>query len=165
LPGRCNSLIYKIPIKSGVFILAFLLLETRRKKALVYGKIRGKVNPVLKIKRIYAEPSADDGKRILVDRLWPRGIKKNEARIDEWIKDIAPSNELRKWFSHDPSKWQEFKKRYTNELENKSEILKQIRKESKTVVITLLFSAKDVEHNNAVVLKEAIEKEDFKNGC
>lgn len=112
---------------------------------------------MLKIKRIYDSVSADDGRRILVDRLWPRGIKKNEAKIDEWLKDIAPSDELRKWFSHEPSKWQEFKKRYRSELKKNSGLIERLIAESKRGIITLLFAAKDKEHNNAVVLKEVIE--------
>ncbi|MFN3480078.1 MAG: DUF488 domain-containing protein, partial [Thermodesulfovibrionales bacterium] len=108
-------------------------------------------------KRICDPPSKDDGKRILVDRLWPRGIKREEARIDEWLKDIAPSDELRKWFSHEPSKWQEFRKRYKKELEGKGELLERLRGEAKKGSITILFAAKDKEHNNAVVLKEVIE--------
>jgi len=112
---------------------------------------------MIKIKRIYDPASSKDGKRILVDRLWPRGIRKDEARIDEWLKDIAPSNELRKWFSHDPSKWQEFKKRYEKELQNESDMLERIREMARTGVITLLFAAKDIEHNNAVVLEEILE--------
>jgi len=112
---------------------------------------------MIKIKRIYDPASPNDGKRILVDRLWPRGIRKDEARIDEWLKDIAPSNDLRKWFSHDPSKWQKFKKRYEKELKNKSVILETIREEAKTNMVTLLYAAKDVRHNNAVVLKEIFE--------
>jgi uncharacterized protein YeaO (DUF488 family) len=112
---------------------------------------------MIKIKRIYDLASPKDGKRILVDRLWPRGIRKDEAKIDEWLKDIAPSNELRKWFSHDPSKWQEFKKRYEKELKDKSLILKRIRNEVKTGTITLLYAAKDEEYNNALVLKEILE--------
>ena len=111
---------------------------------------------MLKIKRIYDPVSRDDGKRILVDRLWPRGLKKDEAKIDEWLKEIAPSDGLRKWFSHDPSKWQEFENRYKKELKNKSEITEKLRIEAKKGQVTLLFSAKDVEHNNAVVLKEVI---------
>lgn len=111
---------------------------------------------MIKIKRIYDPASPKDGKRILVDRLWPRGVKKDEARIDEWLKDIAPSNELRQWFSHDPSKWEEFKKRYKKELQNKSTMLEMIRKKAKISTITLLFGAKDLEHNNAVVLKEIL---------
>jgi uncharacterized protein YeaO (DUF488 family) len=111
---------------------------------------------LIKIKRVYDPVSVDDGKRILVDRLWPRGLKKDEARIDEWLKEIAPSDELRKWFSHDPSKWQEFKNRYKKDLKSKSEITEKLRTEAKKGPVTLLFSAKDIEHNNAVVLKEVI---------
>ena len=111
---------------------------------------------MIKIKRVYDPATPEDGKRILIDRLWPRGIKKEEAKIDEWLKDIAPSGELRKWFSHDPSKYQEFKKRYLKELQKKSELLQEIRKETKKETVTLLFSAKDTEHNNATVLKEIL---------
>jgi uncharacterized protein YeaO (DUF488 family) len=113
---------------------------------------------MLRIKRIYDLPSPDDGKRILIDRLWPRGIKKADASINEWMKDIAPSNELRKWFAHDVSKWQEFKKRYKKELKDKSEILDKLKKESEKNIVTLLFSAKDVTHNNAQVLREILER-------
>jgi uncharacterized protein YeaO (DUF488 family) len=112
---------------------------------------------MIKIKRIYDQASPKDGKRILIDRLWPRGIKKDETKIDEWLKDIAPSNELRKWFAHDPSKWLEFKKRYIKELRSKSELIERLKKETKRGKVTLLFSAKDIEHNNAVVLKEILE--------
>lgn len=112
---------------------------------------------MLKIKRVYDPASKDDGKRILVDRLWPRGINKEKAKIDEWLKDIAPSDELRKWFSHEPSKWQEFRKRYKKELEERGELLERLRVEAKKGNITLLYAAKDREHNNAVVLKEVIE--------
>lgn len=93
---------------------------------------------MVKTKRIYEAASRDDGKRILIDRLWPRGIKKEDARIDEWLKDVAPSNELRKWFSHDPAKWQEFKKRYTAELKNKSELIERLKAEAKKGTITLI---------------------------
>jgi len=113
--------------------------------------------PLIKIKRVYDPFSEDDGKRILVDRLWPRGIKKDKAKIDEWLKEIAPSDELRRWFSHDPSKWQEFKSRYKKELKKKSDLIGKLKVESKKGRITLLFSARDTEHNNAVVLKEIIQ--------
>jgi uncharacterized protein YeaO (DUF488 family) len=113
---------------------------------------------MLRIKRIYDLPSPNDGKRILIDRLWPRGIKKADASINEWMKDIAPSNELRKWFAHDVSKWEEFKKRYKKELKDKSEILDKLKKESEKSTVTLLFSAKDVKHNNAQVLREILER-------
>jgi uncharacterized protein YeaO (DUF488 family) len=111
---------------------------------------------MVKIERIYESASPDDGKRIYIDRLWPRGMKKEEVKIDEWIKEISPSDSLRKWFGHDPSKYAEFKRRYTKELEKHSEILERIKKEAKKETVTLLFSAKDVEHNNATVLKELL---------
>jgi len=112
---------------------------------------------VIKIKRIYDPVSKADGKRVLVDRLWPRGIKKEEAGLDLWLKDIAPSNDLRKWFSHDPSKWQEFKELYRKELKTKQKVIEDLRKESRRGTVTLLFAAKDTERNNAVVLKEILE--------
>ena len=111
---------------------------------------------MIKIKRIYESASPDDGRRIYVDRLWPRGMKKEEVKIDEWLKDISPSDGLRKWFGHDPSKYAEFKRRYTKELREHSEILERVRKEARKETVTLLFSAKDVEHNNASVLKELL---------
>ena len=111
---------------------------------------------MLKIKRVYDPVSPDDGKRVLVDRLWPRGIKKEKAQIDEWLKEISPSNELRKWYSHDPVKWAEFKKRYEKELVGKSDLLKKIKAESKKQTVTLLFSTKELELNNAVALREIL---------
>ena len=110
----------------------------------------------IKVKRIYEPVSPDDGRRILVDRLWPRGIKKEDSKIDTWLKDIAPSDELREWFSHDTSKWQEFGKRYRKELEKKSVLVEKLRNEAAKGAVTLLFAAKDVEHNNAIVLRELI---------
>jgi len=112
---------------------------------------------MIKIKRIYDPVSRDDGRRILVDRLWPRGLRKEEAKIHEWLKEIAPSDELRKWFGHDPARWQEFRQKYSAELAKNSELLERLRAEAGKGVITLLFAAKDVTHNNAVVLKELIE--------
>ncbi len=113
---------------------------------------------MIRIRRIYESPtpSEGDGKRILVDRLWPRGLKKEDVVVDEWIKDAAPSNELRKWFGHDPARWQEFKKRYKDELEGKGELVERLRKEAAAGIVTILYSAKDTEHNNAVVLKDLI---------
>jgi len=113
---------------------------------------------MIKIKRAY-EPVEDvDGFRILVDRLWPRGISKEKLKLDLWLKDIAPSTELRKWFAHDPDKWQEFQKKYREELKNKKTILLIIKDlENKNGTVTLVYGAKDEEHNNAVVLKEKLE--------
>ena len=113
---------------------------------------------MIKIKRIYDPATPGDGKRIYIDRLWPRGMRKEEVKIDEWLKEISPSESLRKWFGHDPSKYGEFKRRYTKELEKHTEILERIRKEGKKKTVTLLFSAKDVEHNNATVMREILSK-------
>ena len=112
---------------------------------------------MIKVKRIYEPSSPGDGKRILIDRLWPRGMKKEEAHIDEWLKEISPSNELRKWYSHDPVKWPEFKRRYRAEISEETELLKRIKNEGKKGTVTLLFSSKELELNNAVALKEIVE--------
>ncbi len=112
---------------------------------------------MLKIKRVYDQPSQDDGKRILIDRLWPRGLKKEDARIDEWIKEIAPSNELRKWFNHDPNKWNEFKKRFFAELLGKRDMVEGIISTARKGTVTLLFGSKEERFNNATALKEYID--------
>ena len=112
----------------------------------------------IQIKRVYDPPAASDGVRILADRLWPRGLSKASVKLDEWMKAIAPSNELRQWFGHDESKWAEFKKRYFKELDEHSDLIKQLIQKSRAGKLTLLFAAKDVEHNNAVALKEYLEK-------
>jgi len=113
---------------------------------------------MVKVKRVYDPASPGDGRRILVDRLWPRGIRKEDAAIDEWPKDIAPSNELRKWYSHDPAKWGEFRKRYKAELKDKAGVIERLRQESKKRTVTLLYSSKETKLNNAVALKEFIEQ-------
>jgi len=112
---------------------------------------------MLKLKRVYDPYAKADGMRVLVDRLWPRGMKKEEAGVDLWLKEIAPSDALRKWFSHEPAKWQEFKKRYRKELEDRQDMIEDLRKEAQKGTVTLLFAAKDSERNNAVALKEVIE--------
>lgn len=111
-----------------------------------------------KIKRAYEAPTEDDGERILVDHLWPRGVTKEEARISEWAKRISPSTELRQWFGHDPEKWTEFKKRYAKELAAKKEEIDRLLEKARHGAITLVYAAKDEEHNNAVFLKEYLEK-------
>ncbi len=113
---------------------------------------------MLQIKRAYEPYSPDDGERILVDRLWPRGISKAEAHIDEWRKDLGVSRDLLKWYGHDPAKWDEFRKRYEAELERNGKMpdLKRLAEESAHRDITLVFGAKDVEHSNAEVLREII---------
>jgi uncharacterized protein YeaO (DUF488 family) len=113
---------------------------------------------MLRVKRVYEGKEAGDGMRILVDRLWPRGLRSAEAGIDEWMKDIAPRDELRKWFAHDPDKWPEFKQKYTEELSEPSKVvlLKRIAKLAASGNVTLVYAAKDTEHNNARVLEELI---------
>jgi len=108
----------------------------------------------LKIKRVYEKPEKEDGMRILVDRLWPRGLTKEKASIDLWLKEIAPTTELRKWFGHDPGKWKEFQKRYQKELSNNKEQASILFEQLKKGVVTLVYGAKDEEHNEALVLKE-----------
>lgn len=111
----------------------------------------------LKIKRVYEEPEADDGRRILVDRLWPRGLTKEKAKVDLWLKDIAPSTELRKWFGHDPGKWRSFRERYQTELAHHTDQLGLINSEMKEGVVTLVYGARDQAHNEAVVLKQFLD--------
>jgi uncharacterized protein YeaO (DUF488 family) len=106
------------------------------------------------IKRVYEAPSPDDGQRVLVDRLWPRGVSKEDAKLTEWVKTVAPSDELRKWFGHDPEKWSEFQKRYRAELKDRGEALRELRELAAKGKLTLLFGAHDEAHNNAVVLAE-----------
>lgn len=108
---------------------------------------------MIRVKRVYSESFADDGYRILVDRLWPRGLSKDSAGIDLWLKEIAPSDKLRKWFSHDIQKWLEFNKKYHTELKEKPELVSKILElEQEKKIVTLLFSAKNEKHNNAVSL-------------
>ncbi|KAF5042903.1 MAG: DUF488 domain-containing protein [Methanoculleus horonobensis] len=114
---------------------------------------------MIRIKRIYAEPSNDDGTRVLVDRIWPRGISKEKASLDRWEKELAPSGELRRWFGHDPAKWEEFLRRYRAELAGKEEELARLRQEAVEETVTLLYAARDETHNNAAALKRYIEEE------
>jgi uncharacterized protein YeaO (DUF488 family) len=113
---------------------------------------------MISIKRTYAGASKTDGSRFLVDRLWPRGIKKEDLKIEDWPKDVAPSDELRKWYHRDPQKWEEFRRKYTDELEDKPDSWKPLLSAAHKGDITLLYSSKDEDHNNAVVLKEFLEK-------
>ncbi|HMA70215.1 MAG TPA: DUF488 domain-containing protein [Xanthobacteraceae bacterium] len=108
----------------------------------------------IRLKRAYDRPAAGDGKRVLIDRLWPRGIKKADAAIDEWMKELAPSTALRKWFGHDPARWHEFRRRYLKELQQQSEQIDRLRTLARQGPITLVFSARDEAHNDAVVLRD-----------
>ena len=113
---------------------------------------------MIRLKRAYEKPAAEDGERILVDRLWPRGLTKQKARIDLWMKGIAPSTELRKWFGHDPSKWEEFQRRYTAELKEHPDLIKELKQKARGATVTLIYAARDEVHNEAVVLKEFVER-------
>ena len=112
---------------------------------------------MIRIKRIYEEAGKGDGTRILIDRLWPRGVSKEAAKVDEWLKEIAPSDKLRKWFNHDSKKWNEFKRKYRAELITKKDLVEKLRDISRTRTLTLVYSAKDELHNQAVALKELLE--------
>lgn len=115
---------------------------------------------MIQVKRVYHDPSPRDGIRILVDRLWPRGLKKEVAHVQEWRKDLAPSDALRRWFKHDPAKWSEFRRRYRKELTDgaQMEALRQLAGIAKRKRITLVYGAADEEHNQAVVLKELLDE-------
>ena len=112
----------------------------------------------IKLKRVYEKPEKTDGTRILVDRLWPRGLTKERAAVDLWLKEIAPSTELRKWFGHDPKKAAEFEKRYRRELRDHLDKVDLIRQKARKGSVTLLYAARDLEHNNAVFLKQFVEE-------
>jgi uncharacterized protein YeaO (DUF488 family) len=111
----------------------------------------------IRIKRAYEQPDAEDGERILVDRLWPRGLTKEKAKVDLWLKDVAPSTELRKWFAHDPARWTEFRTRYRQELKSNKEQLSLLRQEAAKGTVTLIYAAKDQEHNEAVILQRLLK--------
>ncbi len=113
---------------------------------------------MIQIKRVYEAPAPEDGTRFLVERLWPRGIKKEALHPDGWLKETAPSAELRRWFAHDPAKWEEFRRRYFAELESHPEVLQPLRDAARDGNVTLLYSARDTEHNNAGALKAYLEQ-------
>ena len=113
---------------------------------------------MIAVKRVYEPPEASDGARFLVDHLWPRGLKKEDVKVKSWIKAVSPSNELRHWFGHEPAKWKEFQRRFFAELDQKPETLRPLLEAAREGDITLVFSARDEEHNNAVALKSYLEK-------
>jgi uncharacterized protein YeaO (DUF488 family) len=118
---------------------------------------QGRSSKVILLKRAYDGTNIKDGRRFLVERLWPRGIKKASLPLDGWVKDVAPSTELRKWFSHDPAKWTQFQRRYRAELQQKPQFWKPLLDAARKGTITLVYSSHDAEHNNAVVLKQFLE--------
>jgi uncharacterized protein YeaO (DUF488 family) len=113
---------------------------------------------MIKLKRVYEEPAKADGERILVERLWPRGLSKERAKVTLWLKDIAPSGELRKWFGHDPDKWNEFRSRYIKELKGKKELIELLKRKAREGMITFVYAARDEEHNSALILKQYLQK-------
>jgi uncharacterized protein YeaO (DUF488 family) len=113
---------------------------------------------MLCVKRIYDPADPADGKRILVDRLWPRGVSREKAQVDDWLKDLAPSDELRRWFGHDPARWPEFQARYRAELSSQGPRLDELRALAARGRVTLLYAARDSEHNNAAVLRDLLEE-------
>ena len=114
---------------------------------------------MIQLKRVYDAPAREDGSRFLVERLWPRGIKKASLQLDSWLKDVAPSSELRQWFHHDPERWDEFRSRYFAELKQREDSWRPIAEASRKGTVTLLYSSHDTEHNNAVALKEFIDRQ------
>jgi len=113
---------------------------------------------MIELKRAYEKPSREDGKRFLVERLWPRGVKKTSLPIVEWLKDAAPSTELRKWFGHDPARWDEFRERYFAELKTRPEAWMPLVEAARKGTVTLIYSSHDTEHNNAVALRDFVAK-------
>ena len=113
----------------------------------------------IKIKRAYELPHKDDGLRILVDRLWPRGLTKEKASLDLWLKEIAPSTELRKWFAHDPDRWEGFRGRYETELIHNHDLVKVLKEKAREGTVTLIYGARDEKHNEALVLKQFLERD------
>jgi uncharacterized protein YeaO (DUF488 family) len=109
------------------------------------------------IRRAYEAPSRNDGYRVLVDRLWPRGVSKADAHLDEWVRDLAPSTELRQWFGHDPQRWEEFRRRYRDELGGHADVVARLVDVARHRRVTLVFGARDTAHNDAVVLREVID--------
>lgn len=112
----------------------------------------------VRLKRAYEPPARSDGYRVLIDRLWPRGVSKEEAQLDEWARELAPSSELRRWFGHDPAKFREFRRRYRGELAGREEKLRELRRQARTGTLTLVYGARDSEHNDAVVLAELLRQ-------
>lgn len=113
---------------------------------------------MVRIKRIYLEPDPGDGLRVLVDRLWPRGLSRERAQVARWERELAPSDELRRWFGHDPARWEEFRKRYLAQLQQRQEVLEKMAEEASRGTVTLLYAARDEERNNAAVVRELLEK-------
>jgi uncharacterized protein YeaO (DUF488 family) len=130
--------------------------SARRSSQAIEAELKVSMN--IKIKRVYEQSDKGDGVRILVDRLWPRGLTKEKASVDLWLKEIAPSTELRKWFGHDPDKWKSFRGRYETEIRHKDDLLKVLKQKAMEGTITILYGARDQKHNEALVLKQFLER-------
>ena len=113
---------------------------------------------MIRLKRAYDPPKKQDGYRVLVDRVWPRGVRKEDARINRWLKELAPSTDLRKWFGHDPAKWEQFRERYWEQLDRQPEAVDLLRRRSDGKLVTLVYAAKDRQHNNAVALQQYLSR-------
>jgi uncharacterized protein YeaO (DUF488 family) len=113
----------------------------------------------VRLKRAYEPAAASDGYRVLIDRLWPRGVSRQEARLGEWARELAPSSELRRWFNHDPARFEEFRRRYSEELAAQNDKLRELRRRARAGTLTLVYGARDTEHNDAVVLAEILRQE------
>ena len=124
---------------------------------MLYGYTMNGKRIEIRVKRVYEEPEESDGRRILIDRLWARGLSKEKAKVDVWVKEIAPSTDLRRWYGHDPSKWTEFKSRYAAELETNPGQVEEMLREIQAGIVTFLYSSKEEQLNNAVALKEYLE--------
>jgi uncharacterized protein YeaO (DUF488 family) len=112
----------------------------------------------VRLKRAYEPPAPSDGYRVLIDRIWPRGVSRQQARLGEWARELAPSNELRRWFDHDPARFAEFRRRYSDELTAQNDKLRELRRRARTGTLTLVYGARDTEHNDAVVLAEILRR-------
>jgi uncharacterized protein YeaO (DUF488 family) len=110
----------------------------------------------VRLKRAYEDAAAADGRRVLIDRIWPRGVSREQARLDEWARELAPSGELRRWFGHDPARFAEFRRRYEAELAGQKEKLRELRGQARNGTLTLVYAARDTEHNDAVVLADLL---------
>ena len=138
-------------------VASFLALVKKGKRKSRLNQVTSHIQIMkVQIKRVYEKPGAEDGFRILVDRLWPRGLTKEKASVDLWLKEIAPATELRKWFDHDPSKWKEFQNKYRKQLDENKEAVLLLKDRARSGNITLPYAAKDVEHNEAQVIKDFI---------
>jgi len=143
----------EVVVRSDI-LLAARLLAKMGSATVPIPRVNADMN--VAIKRVYKEPEESNGTRILVDRLWPRGLTREKAKVDLWLKEIAPSNELRKWFAHDPKKWPEFQARYAQELKSHPVEFGALKQEAAKGLVTLLYAARDEEHNEAIILQKML---------